>query len=264
LLEAAHEPEQAAGRLKQLIAATTALARSGDPVEALARMARVVKTVGRLRSHGALDAIASIRARADGLYPTWDGENAGRFRSDIEALTEQAGSVALLEQSDVAFERDARIFEAFARDYRTRHAARHALVAEALAKLEAHEAWPRADASIRDRLRAAIAADDCDDEATLAVRTAPDGRCPRCRASLAELRTQIEVLEARELRAIAELDALTARRPPTPPSGVDAVTVTMDLTSPDDLAELHRRIDEVGKDALTRPRRVTVIFEKLS
>ena len=174
---------------------------------------------------------------------------------------EQVARVSLLEQADLALERDARIFQAYARDYRECHAARHRRAEEATARLESHEGWTKADAATRERLHASIGGLECAGPGTVALATAPDGRCPQCRVSLGELRGQLELLDAREQRALRELDALLSPPPPPAEPGDEPITITLDLTSADDLPELHRKIDEVGKDALTRPRRVRVSFE---
>jgi hypothetical protein len=217
--------------------------------------------VTRLAAAGALDTLAAIRARAATLYPAWDGLEATALRSEIRALAEQATSLELLDQADLARDRDARIFLAYARGYHARHAERHARAGAALRRLEAHEAWQRADGAVRDRLRAGLLALDCPGAGTFGPVSAADGRCVVCRTGFADLQAQIELLEAREQRGLTELDALLAPPPPPHDPGDEPVTLTVDVASVDDLPELHRRIDEVGKDALTRPRRVRVIFE---
>lgn len=262
VLEAVLDTDQAAGRLKLLASQASAAATPGtDPVAALERPARVIDTVVRLRGSGALDTLAAIRVRATGLYAAWDGPEAATLRQDVDALAEQVRSLTLLEQSDFALQRDTRIFQAYARGYQERHAARHVRAEDALRRLQSHEGWGKADPPVRDRLRASIASLDCASPGTLALSTAPDGRCPHCRASLTEFQAQIELLEAREQRAVTEMDALLAPGPPPAEPGDEPITLTVDLASADDLPELHRQIDEVGKDALTRPRRVRVIFE---
>lgn len=259
VLEAALDTDQAAGRLKILAARAQAAAAAGDPVTALGRPARLVETVTRLRAAGTLDALAAIRARAAGLYPAWHGPEATALRSEIRMLSEQATSLELLDQADIARERDTSIFLAYGRAYHARHAERHARAEAALRRLEAHEGWPGAGGAVQDRLRAGLLALDCPGAGTFAASSV-DGRCVACRAGFADLQAHIELLEAREQRGLAELDALLAP-PPPPEPGDEPVSLTVDVASPDDLPELHRRIDEVGKEALTRPRRVRVIFE---
>ncbi len=259
VLDAATEPELAVGRLKQL-AAHAAGAVGSDGVAVLARMATLVQAVAGLRARGQLDLLAAIRARAIGFYSAWDSTAAGGLQADLAALRQQVTEATLLTQADLAVERDARIFEAYAKDYRARHGARHERAAAALARLKEHPGWAKADGATRERLNAGIRTLDCASAATLVAAAAPDGRCPECRASLTELRTHLELIESREERAIAELDTLVA--PPPRPSEAPIV-VELEIQSADDLPTLHQRIDAVAQEALTRPRRVRITFEAI-
>lgn len=262
VLDAATEPDLPAGMLKQLAAQTLAAVPPGtDAVQALEASARLVRAVERLRTQGKLDLIAGIRARASMLYPSWERHGGGEtVRTELVALTAQVASDALLTQADVAIERDARIFETYARDYEASHTARRERFVEAQTHLESHPGWSQAESSLRERLSRSLAALDCQSAATLALTATPDGRCRDCRADLGELKTHLELLDSREAKALAELDALIASAPEPPRRGSEEVT--MILRSTDDLPKLYQRIEEEALRALVTPRRVRVIFEE--
>jgi hypothetical protein len=181
--------------------------------------------------------------------------------ADLATLKLQVGSDALLAQADLALERETRIFSAYAATYATLHAARHQQATKALARLETHAAWAGATSAVRDRLRAGLADLDCDNSVELMIASAPDGLCLNCRTSLNELRTQVELIQTREERALRELNALAA--PPEPPVASQTLSITVDLRSPEDLPRLYEGIAEVAKTALTKPRRVRITFEDL-
>jgi hypothetical protein len=260
VLEAAAEPDLPAGRLKQFATEAREASPPGeDPVQALEGVAGIVAAVEKLRTQGRLDLLTSIRGRATGLYASWERERGGGdVRADLAALRAQAGGDALLTHADGAIERDARVFDAYARDYRERHSRRHERAVEARDRVEAHPGWDRAEPALRERLRRGIADLDCESPASLTLAATPDGLCRDCRADFGDLKTDLELLDSREAKALAELDALLAPPPPLPPSLPE---VTMVLRSVDDLPALYHQIKAAAEKALTKPRRVRVTFE---
>jgi hypothetical protein len=208
-----------------------------------------------------LDLLAAIRTRALTLYPGWGGAGSPAVQADIAALRSQVETAAVLIHAGLAIERDARLFEAYARDYQARHGRRQERTTEARARLEAHAAWGRTEEAVRDRLRRSLDDLACGAPGNLTAAGMPDGRCPGCHVALGELETHLELLETREAKARAELDALLAPRPPHATPGTEQVVVTMELNSPTELPRLYERIAEAAKVALTKPRRVRVTFE---
>jgi hypothetical protein len=253
-LEAAVEPELPAGRLKELAAQAGPAGMGQEPIVAAARLGAMVR---RLREQGRLDLLAAIRRRATEVYPAWDGP-APALEGELAVLRAQATSEALLTQADQAVARDAQVFDAYAAAYRERHARRHARATEALERVQAHPAWPRVEATLQERLRRTILELDCGGAAGLAVTTTPDGRCPECRAGIAELRTHLELLETRAERALAELGGVGGPSPGPEPPG----SLVVELRSAADLPRLYEEIARAAAAALRWPRRVRVLFEE--
>ena len=77
VLQAATEPDLAAGKLKQLAAAGLKAGKDGDSLAALRAHVEVVQATSRLRSQNKLGLLADVRSRTTKLYPAWIAEGGG-------------------------------------------------------------------------------------------------------------------------------------------------------------------------------------------
>jgi hypothetical protein len=263
VLQAAAEPDQPAGKLKQLAAAAQKGAGGGDAVTTLKAHAEMVEATGWLRRQGKLDRLAGVRGRATQLYPAWTaGAGGAAVAEDLRALRAQAAAPELVLKPDVAFERDRRSFEAYAKDYAARFRERRGRAQEARTRIEGHPGWSKATPAQRQDLLSGLLALDPDGSGELTIEANPDGR-DVSGATYADLESHLELIEAREQRATRTLESLV--QPPEPPPGLRAAlperSLTMDLASIGDLPRLYEKIEELAKTALDRPRLVRVTFE---
>jgi hypothetical protein len=263
VLQAAAEPDLASGKLKQLAAAAQKAGGGGDAVATLVGQNEIVEAIGRLRQQGRLDRLAAVRSRATQVYPTWlaDGGEAG-VADDVRALRDQAAVAELILKADLAFERDRLVFEAYARDYEVRFHERHARAQDARSRIEGHPGWAKAAATQQRELLSGILALDPDGSGELTIDGNPTGR-DTSGATYSDLASHLELIEAREQRATRALDALVGPAGPSarPETAPPQRSLTMDLASASDLPLLYKKIDELAKTALDRPRRVRVSFE---
>jgi len=263
VLQAAVEPDQPAGKLKQLAGAARNAADDGDPVATLKAHAEVVDATSRLRQQGKLDRLAAARGRATQLYPVWTASGGGgSVAEDLGALRTQAATLDLLLKPDLALERDRRGFQFYAKDYAARFRERHERAQAARARIEGHPGWSNTPLAQQKELLAGLLALDPEGSAELTTEANPDGR-DASGASYVDLGSHLELIEAREQRAARVLDAFVPPAETTPPSpGAPAGRyLTMDLASADDLPRLYEKIEELARTALDRPCRVRVVFE---
>jgi hypothetical protein len=261
VLQAATEPDLAAGKLKQLAAAALKTIKDGDSLAGLRAHVEVVQATARLRSQNKLGLLADVRSRTTRLYPAWIAEGGGATVTDhLEGLRAQVVSDELLRKPQVALDRDRRCFEAYARDYGARFRDRHERAQQARARIEAHPMWATAPESLRTELLEGIQALDPVGSGELTIEANPDGREGASGATYADLANHLELLDAREHRALQTLNASMS------PSDIAAErhqtsSLTMIVASAADLPQLYERIGDLAKTALNQPRRVTVIFE---
>jgi len=264
VLEAAAEPDLPAGKLKQLVAAAQRAGGVADAVATLKAQAALVDTVDRLRQQRHLDRLAAARVRAVDLYASWTACGGGAGAAlDLATLQALVKGPELLQKPDAVLEHDRVCFEAYAGDFATKFRERQRTVAVALGRLEKHAGWRKADAAQRGEIQASLESLAPEGSADLSIEAHPDGRDPVSRASYADLVSQIELIDAREQRAVRALDALVAPAPPPkgqPPSPTER-SLTMELSSAADLPALYEKIGDLARTALDRPRRVHVSFE---
>ncbi|MHB1046354.1 MAG: BREX system P-loop protein BrxC [Thermoanaerobaculia bacterium] len=286
-LEAALQPDLAAGQLKALaVQLVKAPGSAVDPVAVVESRAALVRSVGKLRVQGKLGRIAQLKERLDVLYPAWLSRASGvpaLVAGTAGTLRERAGTTSLLSEADSLLSDEAGCFAAYANDFAARHAARGDCLKEAVATVEHHSAWAGAPAAFQQEICSGFAFAQCPADGVITPQAAPDGRCPACRAGYGELLDHVDLIEARQAKALQRLDALAEPPspegkptpppgPPTPPPGPPpgptpgpptrhpSPTVTMKVASEDDLAQLFEKIQAIAKGALAKPRTVTVVF----
>jgi hypothetical protein len=263
ILQAAAEPDLAAGKLKQLVAAAQKAAIAQDPVATLKAYVEIVEATGRLRQQGKLDRLAAVRVRATQLYPAWSvGGGGGAAADDLTALHTQAASSDLILKPDLALDRDRRVFEPYAKDYAARFRDRHERAQEARRRIVEHPGWSKATPAQQEELLSALGTLDPEGSGELTPESNPEGR-DASGATYGDFASHLELIEAREQRAVKTLNALVGPpepAPPAPPTPPER-SLTMDLASTGDLARLFEKIEELARTALDRPRRVRVTFE---
>ena len=203
-------------------------ARLESALSVIEKQAKLVRTVALLRRSDKLAAIAGARTRARTVYAPWRaGRGAGSAPPpELALLEEQVASEDLISRADQALDRDARCFNVYASEYRTRHGERHAVATRALAGLAAHVAWTRLAEPERMEIRKGFGG--CAAIADLALVAAPDGCCSACKATFAELAKETQMMTLLEREAFRRLDALasgqTATATPTEAARVIGIT----------------------------------------
>lgn len=233
------EADAPAGKLKDFLAKAKAL--GSDPAAALKERVQVVNATTALRKKGRLDKLAAVKARAKTLYAGFEGSG---------DLVKQVASPTLLLSPDEVLESDARTFAAYAREYAARHAARGTRVAEAIVHLLSHPAWSTTEEAQQLALLAPIRSLDCAGTGDLTLASSPDGRCPSCSASLAELVSQLELVEAREEKASRALDARLAQA--SSALAVSTSPIRIVLSSAEEIPVLLEAVDSAAKAALAK------------
>jgi len=262
ILQAAVEPDLIVGKLKQLAAAAEKASEGRDPVRVLKEQAEVVEATASLREQGKLDRLANIRSRTITLYPAWIAHGGGDalVAEHLAALRVQVAGSELLYKAEIAFDRDRRCFEAYAKDYLTRFRERHQRAMDARARLREHPAWPRLSPSRQDELLAGLAVLDPDGSGELTIEANPEGREEASRATHSDLAGHLELIDAREQRGLRLLDAVV--QPPVESMAPSDESFAMDVLSVSELPRLFERITELAQRSLNRARRVRVTFEE--
>jgi hypothetical protein len=262
VLQAATEPELAVGKLKQLAAVGLRNNGASDSLPILRAHVEIVQATARLRDQNKLGLLADVRSRTTRLYPAWIAEGGGTTVAEhIEGLRAQVVSDDLLRKPQVALDRDRRCFEAYASDYRTRFRRRRERAQQARATIEAHPAWPTVAESLRRELLGGIFALDPVGSGELSIDANPEGRDGTSGATYADLANHLELLDAREHRALQTLSALMSHPANAAAERQRTSSLTMVVSSAEDLPQLYEKIRDLAKAALDRPRRVRVIFE---
>jgi predicted transcriptional regulator len=251
-LDVATDPELPAGKLKEL-AAHVRGDEKATGVTQLAEAARLVQSVDHLRGQGKLDRLAEARNRARQLYPD--------SLTGVADFRKHAESLDLLRKASTVLQQDREIYARYAAEYSRRHAIVHEAAVAALDAMRGHASWSKAAESKQRELCATIESLDCVHAEALDIDSHADGRCPTCRATLPELDARLERIEARRDKAVAELDLLAGGKTPTAKPGTDGSSISMELSSADDLPRLYERIDSVARPLLATPRTVRVTFD---